>query len=85
MQGTAADIIKKAMITLYGELASRKLTARMLLQVHDELVFEVPEAELHETAALVVECMEGVLEMAAPLRANAQYGQNWLEMQSVGV
>ena len=85
VQGTAADIIKKAMITLYGELAARKLNARMLLQVHDELVFEVPEAELHETAALVVECMEGVLEMAAPLRANAQYGQNWLEMQSVGV
>lgn len=84
VQGTAADIIKKAMIRLHRELPERRLGARMLLQVHDELVFEVPEDELHETAALVVECMEGVIEMAAPLKANAQYGQNWLDMQPVG-
>lgn len=85
IQGTAADIIKKAMITIDAELRRRKLRSRMLLQVHDELVFEVPERELDETAAMVVQEMEGVCELAAPLQANAQCGENWLDMRTVVV
>lgn len=83
IQGTAADIIKKAMIELYGELAQRKLGAQMILQVHDELVLEVPEHELRETAALVVDVMERACELDAPLRANAEFGQNWLEVEAI--
>lgn len=83
IQGTAADIIKQAMNQLARELNARRLGARMLLQVHDELVFEVPDRELQETAALVVERMEHVIELKAPLRANAQCGENWLDMQPV--
>ncbi len=84
IQGTAADIIKQAMITLYRGLDQRKLSARMILQVHDELVLEVPERELEKTAELVVGTMEHVIELDAPLRANAQYGTDWCDMQPVG-
>lgn len=84
IQGTAADIIKKAMITLEREIAARGLGARMLLQVHDELVFEVPESELHDSAALIVETMEGVIDLRAPLKANASAGDNWLDVEELG-
>ncbi len=83
IQGTAADIIKRAMIELHEQLPARGLHARMLLQVHDELVFEVPHAELAETAALVIRTMEGAADLLAPLRANAQAGANWRDMQPV--
>ncbi len=85
IQGTAADIIKKAMVTLHHELPQRGLHARMILQVHDELVFETPVGELHETAALVIETMEGAADLLAPLRANAQAGANWRDMEPVAV
>ncbi len=81
IQGTAADIIKRAMIDLYAELAQRNLGARMLLQVHDELVLEVPEDRLAETSALVVDVMENACVLAAPLRANAQAGINWRDVE----
>lgn len=80
IQGSAADIMKKAMIDLYRELQQRKLRARMILQVHDELVLEVPEGELAEAAALTVQVMENVYPLKAPLRANAQVGVNWRDM-----
>jgi DNA polymerase I len=80
IQGSAADIMKKAMIDLYRELARHKLKARMILQVHDELVLEVPEDELAEAAALTVQVMENVYPLKAPLRANAQVGTNWRDM-----
>ncbi len=83
IQGTAADIIKLAMIDLYAELPRRGLSAKMILQVHDELVFEVPADQLQETAALVVEKMEGVIELAAPLRCNAQFGMDWYDMEAI--
>jgi DNA polymerase-1 len=83
IQGTAADIMKKAMIDLYDELRQRDLGARMILQVHDELVLEVPEHEVAETAKLVVRVMEGAFHLDAPLRANAQVGPNWRDMQPV--
>jgi DNA polymerase-1 len=83
IQGTAADIIKKAMIALHSELQRRKTGARMILQVHDELVLEVPERELQDTAALVVRTMEDACDLAAPLRTSAQYGTNWRDLEPV--
>ena len=83
IQGTAADIMKMAMVSVYNKLERRKLGAKMMLQVHDELVLEVPEKHLQETAALVVQAMEEVADLAAPLRSNAQYGTNWRDLQNV--
>ena len=83
IQGSAADIIKRAMIRLPGELAAAGLTARMLLQVHDELIFEVPEAEAEACSQLVVQVMEAapapVLELAVPLVAEAGLAGSWAE------
>jgi DNA polymerase-1 len=81
IQGTAADIMKKAMITLYEELQRQNLDAKMILQVHDELVLEVPDGQVSQTRDLVVQVMENVCELDAPLRANAQVGHNWRDME----
>ncbi|MBZ0294341.1 MAG: DNA polymerase I, partial [Anaerolineae bacterium] len=81
IQGTAADIMKKAMIELYDALNASHLQAKMILQVHDELVLEVPESELDETARLVVDVMENAYVLKAPLRANAEVGENWRDME----
>jgi DNA polymerase-1 len=83
IQGTAADIMKQAMINLYRALNQSGLKGRMILQVHDELVLEVPEAEVPATRDLTVQVMEGVCELRAPLRANAQVGDNWNEMMPI--
>ncbi|MGP1396403.1 MAG: DNA polymerase I [Inquilinaceae bacterium] len=79
IQGTAADIIKRAMGRLPRALAEAGLGARMLLQVHDELVFEAPEKEAEETAALVKTVMEGAAHLTVPLVAEAGIGPNWAE------
>ena len=79
IQGGAADIIKRAMIKLPGTLADAKLGARMLLQVHDELIFEVPKAELDATARLVKETMESVAHLDVPLIVDTGHGANWDE------
>ena len=83
LQGTAADIIKRAMIRVPSALTDAGLKARMLLQVHDELLFEVPDAEVEQTAALVRQVMEQatlpVLELSVPLVAEAGVGENWAE------
>jgi DNA polymerase I len=83
LQGTAADIIKRAMIRIPAALAAKKLKARMLLQVHDELLFEVPEAELTATSALVKKVMEDAplpaLELSVPLVAETGAADNWAE------
>ena len=79
VQGSAADIIKRAMIELEARLSGSKLAGRMLLQVHDELVLEVPVAELDETRELVRQCMEGAAELAVPLAVDFGHGRNWLE------
>jgi DNA polymerase-1 len=81
IQGTAADILKVAMNRLWRELRARQLRSRMLLQVHDELVLEVPEGELDTVAPLVIETMEGAYELDAPLKVDAKVGHNWLEME----
>ncbi|MBF0324730.1 MAG: DNA polymerase I [Alphaproteobacteria bacterium] len=77
IQGGAADIIKRAMIRLPGELAAAGLTARMLLQVHDELVFEVPEGEIDATARLVKRVMEQAASLSVPLVVETGTGPSW--------
>ena len=81
VQGTAADIIKIAMIRLHQAMRERKLAARMLLQVHDELLFELPESELAEVDALVREMMETAYPMNVPLKVETKHGQSWGEME----
>jgi DNA polymerase-1 len=80
LQGTAADIIKKAMIEVEAGLKANGLKGRMLLQLHDELLFEVPREELAETARQVRRVMEGVVELNAPLVVDLRQGTNWGEM-----
>ncbi|OZB96497.1 DNA polymerase I [Paenibacillus sp. XY044] len=79
IQGTAADIIKLAMVQMDAALAKENLKSRMLLQVHDELVFEVPEDELEIMKKLVPETMEHALALSVPLKAEVSYGVNWYE------
>ncbi len=80
IQGTAADIIKLAMVDVARELERRGLRARMILQVHDELVFDVPKDELREVADLVRETMESAEVLDVPLKVDVKAGRNWLEL-----
>ena len=77
LQGGAADIIKRAMIRLPGALAAAKLKAKMLLQVHDELLFEVPEKELDKTKDVTRKIMEGAAALTVPLVVETGVGDNW--------
>ena len=83
IQGSAADIIRRAMVRMDDALARAKLSARMLLQVHDELVFEVPDDEVEATLPVVREVMvdapEPALKLAVPLQVDARAAQNWDE------
>lgn len=79
VQGTAADIIKLAMLAVDREITKRNLSSRMILQVHDELLFDVPRAELEEMQQLVRECMEGAMSLDVPLVVEMGAGDNWLE------
>jgi DNA polymerase-1 len=83
VQGTAADIIKIAMLRIPAALNEAGLKAKMLLQVHDELVFECPKNELKETARIVQEVMENAYPLSIPLSTEARYGGNWGDMQPV--
>jgi DNA polymerase-1 len=80
VQGSAADLIKRAMIDLHAELSRRRLASRLILQIHDELLLEVPEGEADEARELVARVMEGALELAVPLVADAQLGRSWAEV-----
>ena len=81
LQGTAADLIKLAMIRIDAEIQERALKSQMLLQVHDELVFEVPEAELDAMKQLVTRQMEDVFELKVPLKVDLGVGSNWRDME----
>lgn len=83
IQGTAADILKIAMINLHQKLKDSDLGASMILQVHDELVLEVPDENVQETTQLVVETMQNAYKLSVPVVANADVGQNWRDMQEV--
>jgi DNA polymerase-1 len=80
LQGTAADLIKLAMIALDRKIAERKLKTKMVLQVHDELLFEVPESETGEVEQLVRVEMEGVIKLNIPLVADLGFGPNWRDL-----
>jgi DNA polymerase-1 len=80
LQGTAADLIKLAMIAIDRQLTERKLKTRMVLQVHDELLFEVPTEETAEVAELVRREMEGVVKLDVPLVADLAFGANWRDL-----
>ncbi|MDE7243073.1 MAG: DNA polymerase I [Oscillospiraceae bacterium] len=79
IQGTAADIIKLAMVKVFDRLKKEGLAAKLIMQVHDELIVECPEEETERVAALLEEEMEGVMELSVPLVAEAHSGTNWLE------
>ncbi len=81
MQGSAADIMKLAMLRVREALRGQGLSARILLQVHDELLLEVPRPELKETASLVSACMSGAYQLRVPLKVEVKAGENWLEME----
>jgi DNA polymerase-1 len=83
IQGSAADLIKQAMLRIHRRLAQDGLAAHMLLQIHDELVFETPAAEQHRLAALVAEEMTTALELRVPLKVDVSVGPNWLETESI--
>jgi DNA polymerase-1 len=79
IQGTAADIIKLAMVRVRNRLKAEKLQARLIMQVHDELIVECPETEQEMVKKLLAEEMEQVAHLAVPLRSDAHAGRNWLE------
>ncbi len=79
VQGTAADLIKIAMIRIWKRLKERGLGSRMILQIHDELLFEVPEAEAETVSAMIREEMEGALSLSVPLQVEIGRGCNWAE------
>lgn len=81
IQGSAADIINMAMIRLHAELTQHKLNAFIILQVHDELVLEVPENEVDVARKLVIDVMESAYPLDPALKANAEIGKNWNDMQ----
>ena len=79
IQGTAADLIKIAMINIHRKLKTRNLGSKMILQVHDELVFEIPDHEIDLMKVLVKEEMEGVVKLSIPIRVDMGVGKNWEE------
>ena len=89
IQGSAADLIKMAMLNIYRRLRSEKRQARLLLQIHDELVFEAPPDEVDDVAALVVEEMttrlEKDLKLEVPLKVDIAAGPNWLDVEELQI
>lgn len=83
IQGSAADIIKVAMIAIHEKLMKNKLSSRMIMQVHDELVFDVPEGELKEVYRIVKDGMENLIKLKVPVEAHIEAGRNWLEQESL--
>jgi DNA polymerase-1 len=82
IQGSAADLIKKAMIDVDHALKKQGLASAMLLQVHDELVFEIPRGELEAAGELISQEMEQVWHLAVPLKVELGWGENWAEAHS---
>ncbi len=79
IQGTSADLIKIAMIDIYKELLNKKLKSKMILQVHDELLFEVVPDEKDDIHSLVKEKMENVYQFKVPIKVDLNFGKNWGE------
>jgi DNA polymerase-1 len=79
IQGSSADIIKKAMILIYDEFNKRKLNSKLLLQVHDELIFDIVKEEQKEVETLVVDIMENCCKLDVPIKVEVSFGCNWYE------
>jgi len=79
LQGTAADLLKRAMVKVHARLQREKMRTRMILTVHDELVFEAPDSELDRAREIVKEEMESAYPLKVPLRVDIGVGQNWKE------
>ena len=80
LQGTAADLIKLAMIAIDHKLTAQKLSSKMVLQVHDELLFEVPKDEEDAIVSIVKDAMENVIQLTVPIEADLSFGHNWRDM-----
>jgi len=80
VQGTSADIIKVAMLNVHHEMKKRNLKSKMLLQIHDELLFEVPQGEIEEMKSLVAELMPEAVKLCVPLKIDIKLGKNWGEL-----
>ena len=85
VQGTSADIIKVAMVSLHQEMMRRRLKSKMLLQIHDELIFEVPDDEVEQMTSLVSRLMPQALKLSVPLKVDIKIGDNWGDMRQVTV
>ena len=81
IQGSAADLIKLAMIAIAKRLREDQRSAKMILQIHDELVFEAPADEIDELATLVRHQMQSVLSLRVPLKVDLKSGDNWAECE----
>ena len=79
IQGTAAELIKIAMINVNSRIKKTKLKSRMILQIHDELLFEVPKEEINILSSLVKDEMENAIKLDIPLKVDCDYGKNWFE------
>ncbi len=83
IQGTAADLIKMAMVAIDQDMSQKKLKSTMIMTVHDELVFDVPEGEVGQMAEMVKLRMENVMPLSVPVKVTVKVGQNWLEMKNI--
>ena len=79
IQGSAADIIKMAMVAVYRAMQQQDLKSKMILQVHDELVFDVHLSEKEKMKTLVKEAMENAINLVVPMEVELQFGDNWLD------
>ena len=81
IQGTAADIVKIAMVKIQKRLDALQMSAMMTIQVHDELIFELPKNEIDQLHEMVIEIMPFVMELDIPLDIEMKFGSNWGEME----
>ena len=79
IQGTSADIIKKAMVEVYKKFKEENIKTKMIIQVHDELIFDVVESEKEKIESIVKDTMENIIKLDVPLKVSADYGKNWYE------
>ncbi len=79
VQGSAADMIKIAMIRIHNEMKKRNLQSKMIMQVHDELVFDAHRSEVEELKSIVADGMKNAMQLAVPLEIEMSTGENWLE------
>ncbi|MDP2924215.1 MAG: DNA polymerase I [Candidatus Omnitrophota bacterium] len=83
IQGSCADLIKAAMVRICKEFQEKELQSKLIMQIHDELVFDIPKEELKQVAEIVKKNMEGSIKLSVQVKVNLQYGKNWADLQDV--